>query len=182
MTNYIYSRVSTEQQDTQNQVSALLEKYPNAEIVEEYASGVKSRPKLEQLLETMEKGDQLVVYALDRLGRSVKDVLNKIEIMNNKGIILVSQREGLDFNTPTGRFMMQVLLAFAELERNLISERTKTALKAVKGRGKVLGRPKNITEQEWSEAGLMRDAGKSLRDIEKKTRISKAALSKFFNK
>jgi DNA invertase Pin-like site-specific DNA recombinase len=118
-----------------------MKRYPEAEIVQEYASGAKPRPILESLLRDMGSGDTLVVYALDRIGRSVKDVLAKLELLQAKGIILVSIREGLDLTTPIGRFSMTIVAAVAQLERELISERTKTALRAKKEQGIVLGRP-----------------------------------------
>jgi DNA invertase Pin-like site-specific DNA recombinase len=138
---YIYSRVSTNKQDNTNQTQPLLDLYPSAKIVEEVASGAKERPKLVQLIEFLDKGDTLVVYALDRLGRSTRDVLGKIERINARGIILVSLREKLDLSTMQGKFMMTIMLAFAELERTIISERIKTALGVKKANGVILGRP-----------------------------------------
>jgi DNA invertase Pin-like site-specific DNA recombinase len=138
---YIYSRVSTDKQDTNNQTKTILDLYPSAKVVEEVASGAKARPKLVQLIDFLEKGDTLVVYALDRLGRSTRDVLEKIEKIYAKGIILISLREKLDLSTVQGKFMMTIMLAFAELERNIISERIKTALAVKKANGEPLGRP-----------------------------------------
>ncbi len=180
MRTVIYSRVSTDMQDTQNQVQTLLLRYPGAEVVEEYMSGAKHRPKLEALLETLERDDKFVVMALDRIGRSTTDVMAKLDDLNKRGIKVISIREGIDFTTPSGEFMATIFAAFAQMERKIISERIKTALEAKKGQGIRLGRPDLYTQQDWDKARLLRDGGNTLREIEKLVGISRTSLSEYF--
>lgn len=134
--------MSTDKQDNNNQLSELMKRYPEAEVIEEVASGAKTRPLLDCLLASLVKGDTLVVAALDRLGRSTRDVLEKVELLNRNGVILVSVREGFDLNTPFGQFGMTIMVAFAQLERSILIDRVKTALKAKVAQGVKLGRPR----------------------------------------
>ncbi len=127
---YTYSRTSTSSQDTANQTVQLQQMFPNAIIVEETASGIKSRPELEKLVKKLEAGDTLAVAALDRLGRKTSEILILIEDLQKRGVILKSIREGIDYSTITGKLVTQILCPVAELERNIISQRTRLALAA----------------------------------------------------
>lgn len=176
---YIYSRVSTEEQDCTNQSQELKHRYPESELVEEVASGAKSRPKLEALLQKMGNGDTLVVMALDRIGRSLRDILNKLSYIQEKGIILVSLREGLDLTTPMGRFSMTIIAAVSELERGLISERTKQALKIKKQNGKKLGRPIEIESSKLDKIKKLHKEGRSSRDIGRLLGISSSSVLRY---
>ncbi|NRA69170.1 MAG: recombinase family protein [Pseudobacteriovorax sp.] len=149
---YIYSRVSTGEQSTDPQIMSLKEKFPSAQVVEEIASGAKKRPILETLVNNLNRGDMLIVAALDRIGRKTAEVLSLIEQLNDKGIILISDREGVDYSTPTGRLVTQILVSVSEMERNLISERTKAGMKAAKERGKVIGRKPYIPNEVKQKA------------------------------
>ena len=139
---YIYSRVSTDKQDNQNQLIHLTQRYPNAQIREEIASGAKNRPILNQLLSELKDGDTLIVAALDRLGRKTLQALILIEDLYSRGIKVVSVREGLDYSTPSGKMVSQIMFSVAEMERSLIIGRIKSALAAKKAQGVKLGRPK----------------------------------------
>lgn len=180
MRTVIYSRVSTNLQDTQNQVQSLLQRFPGAEVVEEYASGAKNRPILEKLLKELCKGDTLVVMGFDRISRSVIDFITKMRYLSEKGVILISIREGVDYSTPAGRLVATVLSAMYEFEREVISERIKTSMAALRAKGVKLGGPKLISEEKWQQARLMRDAGSTLREIERELGISKSHLGNFF--
>ena len=138
---YIYSRVSTDKQETQNQLSKLKELFPGAAVFEEVSSGAKARPVLQTLLASLHSGDILIVAALDRLGRRTSEVLALIEDLERRGVILKSIREGVDYSTIAGRLVTQILCACAEMERRLISERTKMALEARRKAGVKLGGP-----------------------------------------
>lgn len=140
--DYIYTRVSTDKQTTQNQETLTL-KYPSATLVSETASGVKHRPILQTLLQKLQPGDRLIVAALDRLGRRTTEILTLIENLTKKQITLISEREGVDYSTPMGRLVTQILVSVAELERSLISERTKAGMQLAKSNGKRIGAPKN---------------------------------------
>ena len=118
---YIYSRVSTGRQDTANQLAKLRELYPAATVFEETASGAKRRPILESLLQLLKEGDQLIIAALDRLGRRTSEILALIEDLERRGVVLKSLREGLDYSSISGKLVTQILAACAEMERGLIA-------------------------------------------------------------
>lgn len=165
MEQYIYSRVSTGKQDTGNQLASLRERYPNASIVEETASGAKERPLLAKLVAGLDTGDTLIVAALDRLGRRTSEILALIEGLDKRGITVISVREGADFSTPVGRMIMTVLLSVAQLERDLIGERTRMALQAKKAKGVKLGGPVKYGTEVVEKVRLLRNQGLTMRAI-----------------
>lgn len=144
---YIYSRVSCDSQKTENQVSKLRELYPNAAIVEEIASGAKQRPLLRELIAKLSTGDELIVYALDRLGRRTSEILLLIEDLDRRGIVLKSVREGISYDSITGKLVTQILCSIAEMERGLISSRTKLALEARRKQGVRLGAKPKFSDE-----------------------------------
>jgi DNA invertase Pin-like site-specific DNA recombinase len=140
----IYTRVSTEEQnaDTQELICKQYCERNNYEIYKVYKdviSGAKaSRPKFNQLLEDMRQGkfDCVMVTKLDRLGRSLQHLLSLFDEFNRKGIFFIAATQNIDTASAAGRLQMQIMAAFAEFERNLISERTKEGLKVATGVGK----------------------------------------------
>jgi len=142
-----YARVSTEDQDLQLQMDAL-EKFGCERIVTEKASGkTMDRTKFQAFIKHgVRRGDVLVVWKLDRLGRTLSGVVQVIEELQVNGIDLVSITDGFDVRTPMGKAMMQITLVFAELERNLISERTKAGMAAAKAGGATFGRQHYIRD------------------------------------
>lgn len=177
MRQVIYSRVSTDKQLNDNQVHVLKEKYPSAEVVEETASGAKERPKLNELCATLCAGDILIVFALDRLGRRTSEVLALVEQLTARGVTLISAREGADFSTACGKLILSVLCSVAELERNIISERTKAGLAARKAAGVKLGRRATYPPETVAKALELRTKGLKLREISKIVNISVPRLS-----
>ncbi|WP_230534193.1 recombinase family protein [Microvirga roseola] len=136
-----YARVSTEDQTRDAQLIEL--KAAGCMMLhQEQGSGAsRARPVLAQLLKEVRAGDVLVVVRLDQLARSVSHLLEVIEGLEKKGALFKSLQDPIDTSTPQGMFSLQVLGAVAQLERSLISERTKAGLRAAKARGKVLGSP-----------------------------------------
>lgn len=136
-----YARVSTEEQATDAQLLEL--RAAGCQVIhQEQGSGSsRSRPVLARLLKEIRPGDVLTVVRLDRLARSVSHLLEIIETLEERGAHFRSLRDPIDTSTPQGMFSLQVLGAVAQLERSLISERTKAGLRAAKARGKVLGSP-----------------------------------------
>lgn len=179
---FIYSRVSTNKQDADSQLSRLKEMYPNAQIHEEVASGAKRRPVLEELIKGLKEGDVLVVAALDRLGRRTSEILTLIEDLQKRKIVLKSVREGMDYSTPAGKLVTQVLVACAELERNLISQRTKEALAAKRKQGIVGGRPPIYSIERIEAARGLKRAGKTYREIAEATGMSLKTAWRLANK
>jgi putative DNA-invertase from lambdoid prophage Rac len=151
----LYCRVSTSMQTTQNQAIRLKE-YATArgwdyELFEETQSTRKSRPIKYNLLQRIRKGefDTVVVYKLDRWARSSQELINEIsEIVIKRKVNFVSISDNIDFNTATGRLHFQILSAFAEFERALISERVKEGLHRAKHQGKRLGRKKGSKDKK----------------------------------
>ena len=169
---FIYSRVSTDKQDTENQLSKLKEMFPDAAVYEEVASGAKQRPILHKLLAGLEKGDTLIVYALDRLGRRTSEILLLIEDLEKRGVILKSIREGVDYSTIAGRLVTQILCSIAEMERSLISERTKAALAAKRKQGIVGGRRPTYTAETVARVRELRANGKTVREVAREVGMS----------
>ena len=177
MTVYGYARVSTVEQDTGAQLTAL-EKICD-EVVEETASGGQTdRPQLRALLGRLQPGDVLVVYKLDRLSRSLKDLLTFLEQIESAGAGFRSLTEAVDTTTAAGRMLMQMLGAFAEFERAMIKERTAAGLVAARKRGVRLGRRPALT-QEQSELVRALDAqGKSQREIARILKVSQSTVGR----
>lgn len=144
-----YARVSTDDQVTRLQRDAL--KRAGASIIfEEKASAASRRPQLERALAYVTAGDVLVVWKLDRLARSLRDLLNMLERLHAARVGLRSLTEPIDTSTPAGVLMIQVLGAVAQFERSLIRERTIAGQVAAINRGARVGRPKKLTDaQEW---------------------------------
>lgn len=169
---FIYSRVSTISQDATNQTSNLRQQFPHAEVVEETASGGKARPALEKLVQQLQAGDTLVVAALDRLGRKTSEILLLVEDLERRGIILRSIRESIDFSTIAGRLVCQILISVSEMERRIISERTRLALAAKKKLGIVGGRRPKYSQAQVQEVKTLRSQGMKLKDVSAVTGIS----------
>ena len=144
----IYARVSTEDQTLEQQIEPCVRRCEaeqwKYEVYHEKASGSKeTRPQLDLMLQAIRKRefDGVLVYKLDRLGRSLKHLLQILEELKNKGVSFISISEGFDTSTPMGRFGLSIMGALAQMERELISERTKLKLKYLKSQGVHIGRP-----------------------------------------
>ncbi|BBM87081.1 recombinase family protein [Candidatus Uabimicrobium amorphum] len=147
-----YARVSTDDQSLDGQIDAL-EKAGCEKIFQEHVSGVKKdRKALNEALEYLRPGDTLVVYRLDRLGRSVRQLIEFVNELKEKQVLFKSISEAIDTSTPTGQFFFHITAAFAELERNLIRERTQVGLRAARARGRKGGRKKVIDKQTFEIA------------------------------
>lgn len=177
MSIHAYLRVSTDKQATDTQEYDLCRRYPDAVVHRETASGMKQRPILDALIEHLQSGDTIVVAALDRLGRRTSQILALIEDLQKRRINVVSLREGLDYGTPSGRLVTQVMVAVSELERSLISSRTKSAMQALKAKGVKLGRPAKFSPESVAQARNLRASGHTYRQIHAITRISLGQLS-----
>jgi len=169
----VYSRVSTHHgQDPELQLRELRE-YAEARgltIVQEYIdvgfSGSKdSRPALNQLMADARRRrfDSVLVWKLDRFGRSLRHLVNALAELEALGVAFVSFRDNLDLSTPSGRLMFQIIGAMAEFERSLIQERVKAGLRNARAKGKKLGRPRVSVDENQIEA--LRDSGASWRAI-----------------
>lgn len=138
-----YARVSTQDQDTDMQHRAL-RGVGVTKIFSESTSSVGRRPQLQCAIKYTNPGDTIVVYKLDRLARSLKDLLNILDQLETKGVRFKSLTEPVDTSTPAGRMMMQLLGAFAEFERSLIRERSMAGQLAARARGRHPGRKRSM--------------------------------------
>ena len=140
--NIGYARVSGNNQNLDMQLDALT-RADCIQIFQEKMSGKrKDRPELEKMLEMLRPGDRVVVYKLDRIGRSLKHLIELVEHFHEIGVEFVSLHENIDTSTPIGRLFFHMMAALAEFEREMIVERTQTGLAAARARGKNGGRPK----------------------------------------
>ena len=171
-----YARVSTQDQNLDMQIDAL-EKAGCERIYTEKMSGKRNdRPELARCLEALRKGDTLVVYKLDRLGRSTFKLLELTEGFERDGIDFVSVLDGIDTTTPVGRFFFRTMASIAELERDIIAERTQAGLKAARARGRVGGRPA-VPKKDVERAVKLYDTNEySVPEITELTGVSKATL------
>lgn len=150
-----YARVSTQDQDLSLQLDAL-KRADCEQIYEEKVSGKNiERPELANCIKALREGDTLVVWRMDRLGRSLKDLVEIITNLEAKGIHFVSLTEKIETGTATGKLMFHVFASMAEFERNLISERTLAGLAAARARGRVGGRKPSLTEKDIEHARLL---------------------------
>lgn len=155
-----YARVSTLEQNSELQMDAL-EQAGCEKIYSDKISGVKSdRPGLDDALGYARKDDCLVVWRLDRLGRSLKHLIKVVEDLEAEGVGFISLQEGFDTTTSGGRLVFQIFGALAEFERNLIQERTKAGLKAARARGRIGGRKAKLDSDQVSTLRAMHESRK----------------------
>lgn len=174
-----YARVSTVGQSLEAQISQLKE-YGCEKIFQEKQSGAKSdRDTLREALEYLREGDKLIVTKIDRLARSVKDLHNIANDLNEKGIALVFLKEQIDFSTPAGKLMFTMLGAIGEFERDLINERTAEGRERAKAQGKHMGRPSQdvkAIEKALKYYDSKEDNGMSVNDIAKLTGVPRSTI------
>lgn len=176
-----YSRVSTDFQDMLMQIEALKAAGVKEEnIYKEHVSGMKKdRPELKKMLEFARQGDEIIVFKLDRISRSLKHLEELVENFHTRGIEFISLHEKIDTTSAMGKFFFRMMGSIAELERDIISERTKEQLSAKKKNGIKLGRPK--VDQEKLELALTLYESKrySVKEIVDKTGISRTTFYEY---
>jgi DNA invertase Pin-like site-specific DNA recombinase len=175
-----YARVSKiDQQDTRAQVKALKEAGCKR-IFEESASGGRwDRPELHRALDQLREGDVLVVWKLDRLSRSLKDLLHILEKIAEAGAGFRSLTEHIDTTTPAGRMMVQMLGAFAEFERSMVRERTRLGLRAARERGRVGGRKPQLKPNQRAEIiGMVKSGSKSAAEAARLFNLHRSTISR----
>ncbi|WP_393964371.1 recombinase family protein [Exiguobacterium sp. S22-S28] len=177
-----YARVSTQDQILDLQIDAL-EKAGAAVIYKEKITGTrKERPELEQLLKAISKGDSVVVYKLDRISRSTKHLIELVETFEEKEVNFISIQDNIDTSTAMGRFFFRTMANIAELERDIISERTKSGLQSARMRGRNGGRPSK--DPKLVERALKLHSSKqySIKEITDMTGVSKSVLYRALEK
>jgi len=180
---YGYARVSTEEQSVSSQVSELKALGCDEIIIEKASAKSRKRPELEKLLESLLAGDVILVVKIDRLARSLKDLIFLLEEIAAKEAVLKLGASSFDFSSAEGRLTANLLGSVAQFERELISERTRLGLKAAREMGRFGGRPRGMTEEAKilaKEAYEMRIKGYLVSEILKLTGIkSKQTLYKY---
>lgn len=172
-----YARVSTRDQTVAAQLDAL-HKIECARIFEEAASGAnRDRPQFAAALDYMREGDTLVVWKLDRLARSLKQLIETVKALEDRGIGFRSLTEAIDTTTAGGRLVFQIFGALAEFERGLIRERTRAGLDAARSRGRKGGRPPKLKPADLRAAkALLADPEINVEDVARRLGVSPATL------
>ncbi len=171
-----YCRVSTDDQNPDLQLTAL-KKADCRKIFTDKATGAHvKRPELEKCLKELKAGDVLVVWKLDRLGRSLHDLIVLLDGLKTRGVAFRSVTESIDTATPTGRAMWQMVGILAELEKSLIQERTKAGRAEAQARGVKMGRKPLLTAQDVAYARKLVGQGESPDDVARLLKVSRRTL------
>ena len=141
---YGYARVSTLEQNLDLQIDAL-KKAGCKKILQEKVSSVKERPQLEKLFSILNEGDTLIIWKLDRLGRSLKHLIQMVDALQEQNVKFISLQDNINTQTAQGRFIFNLFASLAEFEREMIRERTNAGLSAARARGRLGGRPKGLS-------------------------------------
>ena len=178
--NVGYARVSTRDQSVALQVDALKDA-GCAKVYTEVVSGAATeRPILTKLLDEVRPGDIIVVWKLDRLGRSLKHLIETVNLLLQKDVGIKSLNDPIDTTTPQGRLVFNLFASLAEFERDVIRERTQAGLSAARARGRTGGRPKGLPQQAQSTAcaaeTLYREGKLSAQEIAAQLNIAKSTL------
>jgi len=171
-----YCRVSTNDQNPALQMAALKRVGCNRLFTDKASGATTKRGELTKCLKALNAGDVLVVWKLDRLGRSLRDLISMLDDLKGRGIAFRSLTESIDTTTPTGRAMWQMIGILAELERSLISERTKAGRAAAVLRGVKMGRKRSLSPQQVKHVRSLIDSGEPPRDVAKSYNTSLATL------
>ncbi|MCE0488140.1 recombinase family protein [Ornithinimicrobium sediminis] len=171
-----YARVSTLEQDEALQVDALTAAGCGRIFVDKASGSLQHRPQLDALLEHLRPGDTVVVWRLDRLGRSLRHLIDTIQDLQARGVAFRSLTESIDTSTPGGRLFFHVFGALAEFERDLIRERTHAGLAAARARGRKGGRPTVWTPEKLQVAQQMYDSGQHAITIARVLGVSRASV------
>jgi DNA invertase Pin-like site-specific DNA recombinase len=178
-----YARVSTQEQDLTLQLDALKET-GCSEIYQEKITGAKrGRPELRKMIDHLREGDVIVIWKLDRLARSLKDLVDLVNQIQEKGAALLSLNDQIDTTTSHGKFTFHIFAALSEFERDIIRERTKAGLAAARARGRKGGRPAGLSKKAEHTAiiaeKLYLEGKLSTEEICEQLSISRGTLYKY---
>ena len=171
-----YARVSTVEQDTKLQIAAL-KKAKCDRIFTEKASGAKAdRPELARILDIARKGDILIVWKLDRLARSVRQLIETVQQLDDKGVQLKSLTENIDTSSAGGKLIFHIFAALAEFERGVIRERTMAGLAAARSDGRYGGRRPSLSDDDIATAKTLLAKGETMEKLMDRFGVSRATL------
>jgi DNA invertase Pin-like site-specific DNA recombinase len=173
-----YARVSTADQNTALQIDALTAAGAERIYQESLSGASRDRPELAKCIDTLRHGDTLIVWRLDRLGRSLKDLVGIIAELEEKGVGFRSITEAIDTTTAGGKLVFHIFGSLAEFERSMIQERTKAGLAAARARGRKGGRPRALSADQVKKANAMlNDPAITKTEVAKHFKITRATLN-----
>ena len=171
-----YARVSTADQNLDRQLDVLKNYGIDVLYCEKMSGTKKSRPELDRMLKEVCDGDTIVIESLSRIGRSVKNLAELMEVFNQRNIRLVSLKETIDTTTPTGKLLFTILSSLAQFERDVLVERTQEGLAAARARGSNGGRPKTDETAVKKAVALYQTKQYSLKEIQELTGVSASTI------
>ena len=172
-----YARVSTDDQNLDAQTDALTAAGAGKIFAEKVSGAKRGRTELDRMLDQLRDGDVVTVTKYDRLARSLKDLLEIVESIGERGAGFRSLAEDIDTTTPAGRLVFHVFASIAQFERERISERTKEGLEAARKRGRIGGRPPALSEIQKDEVRRMRDGeGRGIPEIARLFKVSERTV------
>ena len=175
-----YARVSTLDQDPEMQVDALKRAGCDKIFVEKASGAKRDRPQLMAAIEYARPDDTIVVWKLDRLARSVKQLIETVEDLESCGVGFKSLTETIDTTTPGGRLVFTIFAGLAEFERSIIRERTVAGLEAARSRGRVGGRPRSVSDEDLAVAkALLKDPEITVKKVAERIGCSEATLYRY---
>ena len=179
---YGYARVSSADQNPSLQIDALQKAGCGEIFTDDGVSGAqRDRPELQSLLSKLVEGDQVVVWRLDRLGRSLPHLIEIVSSLGDMGVHFQSLTESIDTSSAGGELLFHILGALAQFERSLISERTKAGMASAKARGTHVGRPRSLSPERISHARDLLDAGKTQREVARLLKVSPSTVYRHLN-
>jgi len=176
---YGYARVSTQEQTITPQMNALNEFGCNQIFSDKVSGSQITREGLNKMKSKLKKGDKVIVWKLDRLARSMKDLIDLISWFENRGVAFESITEKIDTSNAGGKLIFHLFGALAEFEKELIKERTLAGLAAARKAGRCGGRPKSLSEEDKKKIDIMIEGGYSKSNIAKTFKISRSTLYRF---
>lgn len=172
-----YARVSTQDQNTDLQLDALKAAGCEKVFVEKASGAQRDRTELKAALAYVRAGDTVVVWKLDRLARSLKQLIETVELLDNSKIGFRSLTEAIDTTTAGGKLVFHIFASLAEFERSIIQERTKAGLDAARSRGKMGGRPASMTDKDIAAAkALLADDNITMNEVAKRLNVAPSTL------
>lgn len=175
-----YARVSTQEQDPALQLDALGQAGCDKVFTEKASGAQRDRPQLIAALEYMREGDTLVVWKLDRLARSLRQLIETVELLEERGIGFRSLTEAIDTTSPGGKLVFHIFASLAEFERGIIRERTKAGLAAARARGKMGGRPPALLQSDLAAVkALLRDPDITVEEAAHRVGVSPSTLYRY---
>ncbi len=171
-----YARVSTDEQTSGLQLDALKAAGCQRIFQDKLGGALRSRPQMDRALAELRAGDTLVVWKLDRLGRSLRNLLEIAETLHDRDVALRSLTEHIDTATAAGKMLYSVLGAVAQFERDVLRERTVAGIRAAQARGEHVGRPPALTASQIREARKMLDRGENASHVARVMRVGRSTL------